>query len=137
MIVKSLEETKKFAQHLVQELKGGEVILLRGDLGSGKTTFVRFVAELLNIDVKVKSPSFSVMNEYPVQHRTITRILHLDLYRFNDAEHLQALALEDELRLDTVIFIEWPDAVDALPIEATKTIEFTFIDESTREISYG
>lgn len=136
MIVRSLEETKQFAEHLVQDLKGGEVILLKGDLGSGKTTFVRMVAELLGVKAKVKSPSFSVMNEYPVNHEGIKRVVHIDLYRFNDAEHLHALALEDELRSDTVIFIEWPDAVEVLPVQSTNIIKFIFIDESSREISY-
>ena len=136
MIVRNLDQTKEFAQHLVDTLKGGEVVLLKGDLGSGKTTFVRFIAEILGVSARVKSPTFTVMNEYPVDHQQIKRILHLDLYRFGDAEHLQALALEDEVRLDTVIFIEWPDAVDALPVEPSKTITFTFIDEATREISY-
>ncbi len=137
MIARSLEETKQFAEIFAKDLKGGEVILLQGDLGSGKTTFVRFVADILGVTAKVKSPTFAVMNEYPASHKEVKRILHLDLYRFTDDSQVDALALEDELRPDTIVFIEWPDAVTSLPIGVTKTIQFKFIDESTREISYG
>ena len=134
MIARSLEETKQFAEILAKDLQGGEVILLQGDLGSGKTTFVRFVADVLGVTAKVKSPTFAVMNEYPASSEYVKRILHLDLYRFNDDAQVDALALEDELRPDTVVFVEWPDAVTSLPLEVTKTIHF---NESTREISYG
>ena len=137
MIARSLEETKQFAEIFAKDSKGGEVILLQGDLGSGKTTFVRFVADILGVTAKVKSPTFAVMNEYPASHKEVKRILHLDLYRFTDDSQVDALALEDELRPDTIVFIEWPDAVTSLPIGVTKTIQFKFIDESTREISYG
>lgn len=103
------QETKIFAAEFARTLHGGEVIFLQGDLGSGKTTFVRGVAEALGYFDPVRSPSFTIVNRYPVEHSTIKQILHVDLYRLKDASELTALALEEECtRNDTIVFIEWP-----------------------------
>jgi tRNA threonylcarbamoyladenosine biosynthesis protein TsaE len=134
-ITKSEEETRKLAADFASKLIGGEVVELIGDLGSGKTTFVRGVVDALGSSVRVKSPTFTVLNEYPVNGETIKRIAHLDLYRFNDPVQLEALALEDYKRADTIIFIEWPDIFEEPMITAQHRIEFEFIDESTRKIS--
>lgn len=106
----SREETQRIARGLAATLKGGEMITLIGDLGAGKTTFVQGLAEGLGVTARVKSPTFTVMNEYPCAG-AVRRLVHLDLYRFQSAEELRALSLEDELRDDTVMVIEWPNAV--------------------------
>ena len=107
----SAEETQKIAADFAKTLKGGEFISLIGDLGAGKTTFVRGLVEALGGTVRVKSPTFTVMNEYPVDFGAIKRVVHIDFYRFSDASELAALSLEDERRPDTVIVAEWPDVL--------------------------
>lgn len=107
----SAEETQQIAADFAQTLKGGEFVSLIGDLGAGKTTFTRGLVEALGGTVRVKSPTFTVMNEYPVKAGSITRIVHIDFYRFSDPAELAALSLEDERRPDTVILAEWPDAL--------------------------
>ncbi len=103
------EETKALAAEFARTLHGGEVVFLEGDLGSGKTTFVRGVAEALGFSDPVRSPSFTIVNRYVIQHPTIKQMLHVDLYRLKDVSELSALALEEELeRPGTVAFIEWP-----------------------------
>ena len=131
---KSEEETRKVAQMFASQLTGGEVVELIGELGSGKTTFVRGVVEALGSSVKVKSPTFTVMNEYPVNGETIKRIAHLDLYRFDDPVQTEALAFDDYKRADTVIFIEWPDVFPEPMVTADRKVLFTFVDEGTRKI---
>jgi len=133
-ILKSEEETRKLAAKFAATLVGGEVVELIGDLGSGKTTFVRGVVDALGSKVKVKSPTFTILNEYPVDGKTIKRIAHLDLYRFNDPVQLEALALDDYKRADTIIFIEWPDIFEEPMITAQHKIHFEFVDETTRKI---
>lgn len=133
-ITKSEEETKNIAADFAAKLIGGEVVELIGDLGSGKTTFVRGVVDALGSSARVKSPTFTVMNEYPVNGETIKRIAHLDLYRFKDPVQLEALALGDYKRSDTIIFIEWPDVFERLPINIEHKVQFEFIDETTRKI---
>ncbi|MFA6131041.1 MAG: tRNA (adenosine(37)-N6)-threonylcarbamoyltransferase complex ATPase subunit type 1 TsaE [Patescibacteria group bacterium] len=130
----STEQTKKIAADFSKTLHGGEVIALIGDLGSGKTTFVQGIAEALGSTVRVKSPTFAIMHEYPVTHTLIKKIVHLDLYRFKQSVHLEALALEDEKNDHTVIFLEWPNMVDYLPAQPTQTITFTYKTENERTI---
>lgn len=105
----SPEDTQKIAADFALSLKGGEFIGLIGDLGAGKTTFVRGLVQALGGTVRVKSPTFTVMNEYPVNHGAIKRVVHIDFYRFTDPEELSALSLEDEQRPDTIILAEWPN----------------------------
>ncbi|MEK7183254.1 MAG: tRNA (adenosine(37)-N6)-threonylcarbamoyltransferase complex ATPase subunit type 1 TsaE [Patescibacteria group bacterium] len=110
----SAEETQKVAAGFAKTLKGGEFVSLIGDLGAGKTTFTRGLVEALGGTVRVKSPTFTVMNEYPVEAGSIKRVVHIDFYRFTETAELTALALEDERRPDTVILAEWPNALDGV-----------------------
>ncbi len=105
----SAQETMAIAADFAMTLKGGEFISLIGDLGAGKTTFTRGLVEALGGSVRVKSPTFTVMNEYPVDSGNIKRVVHIDFYRFTDQSELEALSLEDERRPDTVILAEWPN----------------------------
>lgn len=134
-ITKTEEETKALAADFASGLKGGEVVELRGDLGSGKTTFVRGVVEALGSSARVKSPTFTVMNEYPVDQKNIKTVAHLDLYRFDYTEQIEALALEDYRNDKTIIFVEWPQKVDDGALQPSHTIDFEFVDNVTRKIS--
>jgi tRNA threonylcarbamoyladenosine biosynthesis protein TsaE len=134
MITKNEIETKVQAAKFAKSLKGGELVLLVGDLGSGKTTFVRGFVEAMGSHVRVKSPTFTVMNEYPVDGEYVKRVVHLDLYRMQEDAELFALHLDDELRRDTVIFIEWPDRLQEKVLDPDYTIHLKFIDEKQREI---
>ena len=108
----SEQETKQIAAEFAAELRGGEVVFLHGDLGSGKTTFVRGVAQALGFVEPVRSPTFTIVNRYPVARGEIKQILHVDLYRIDDPAELAPLALEEEVgQPDTITFIEWPDLV--------------------------
>jgi tRNA threonylcarbamoyladenosine biosynthesis protein TsaE len=107
---RSAEETKGIAANLAQELQGGEFISLIGDLGAGKTTFTQGLVAALGSTARVKSPTFTVMNEYPVQsHPSIRRVVHCDLYRFTKTNEIGALELDEYRRPDTVIIAEWPN----------------------------
>lgn len=132
----SEQETKTLAAEFARTLRGGEVIFLEGDLGSGKTTFVRGVAEAFGYTDPVRSPTFTIVNRYSVVYESIRQILHVDLYRLKDDSELTALALQEELgRPDTVAFIEWPDMVHSIPWDPSQVIQFLWIDETIRTIS--
>ena len=127
----SAEQTMAIAADFAMTLKGGEFISLIGDLGAGKTTFTRGLVEALGGSVRVKSPTFTVMNEYPVDSGNIKRVVHIDFYRFTDQSELEALSLEDERRPDTVILAEWPNILDQRLVEpdVTITLEHRTINE--------
>lgn len=106
----SAAETQAIAANLAKQLQGGEFISLIGDLGTGKTTFAQGLVAALGSLARVKSPTFTVMHEYPVTgHESIRRVVHCDLYRFAKAEEIRALELEEYRGSDTVILAEWTD----------------------------
>lgn len=82
------------------------VIYLRGDLGAGKTTFARAYIHALGFEGYVKSPSYGLLETYPLAGQTV---LHLDLYRIEDPEELEYLALRDLFGAASVLLVEWPD----------------------------
>ncbi|PIQ67858.1 tRNA (adenosine(37)-N6)-threonylcarbamoyltransferase complex ATPase subunit type 1 TsaE [Candidatus Uhrbacteria bacterium CG_4_9_14_3_um_filter_41_35] len=135
-ITHSEEATREVAEEFLSTLKGGEVIELVGDLGSGKTTFVRGLVQALGSTARVKSPTFTVMNEYPTQSEKIKLVVHLDLYRFKEAGQLEALAINDYIKPDSIIVIEWPDIFEEPVLRADRKVMFRHIDEATREIQF-
>ncbi|MBT3230995.1 tRNA (adenosine(37)-N6)-threonylcarbamoyltransferase complex ATPase subunit type 1 TsaE [Candidatus Uhrbacteria bacterium] len=133
-VSKSELQTKEIAAKFARKLAGGEFIELVGDLGAGKTVFVRGMVEALGSTARVKSPTFTIMNEYPVQGEHVTKIAHLDLYRFDDESQLSALELEDYINDKTVICVEWPDIFGKSPFEPTHRVTIEHVDVDTREI---
>lgn len=102
---RSEEETVAAGRELGRGLRGGEVVLLCGDLGAGKTAFVRGLAGGLGIDpADVSSPTFTLVQEY----RGRLRLQHADLYRLNAME-VDDLGLEDLLEPGSVLAVEWGD----------------------------
>jgi tRNA threonylcarbamoyladenosine biosynthesis protein TsaE len=114
----------------------GDVFLLEGSFGVGKTVLVQGLAEGLGVVDPITSPSFVLMVEHPVPNRGRLRLVHVDLYRLNgrlDDEMLDAIS--DAIESDAVCAIEWPDAVPAeLRANATK-VKLEALDETTREIT--
>ena len=141
----SAEETKKLAAELARTLKGGEFVALVGDLGTGKTTFAQGLVLALGSSARVKSPTFTVMNEYRIEPPSssllkggeplrIRRVVHLDFYRFSSEQELGALELENEKRSDTVILAEWPNIFANDIFKPDVTVTFKHGEGETREI---
>jgi tRNA threonylcarbamoyladenosine biosynthesis protein TsaE len=134
-ITHSKEETQQVAADFAKTLKGGEVIALLGDIGAGKTTFTQGLVAMFGCEVRVKSPTFAVLHEYPiVGHATIRRVVHIDFYRFTSPEEVRALELASYERPDTVIVAEWPELAGEKMPRATHEIRLRGISESEREI---
>lgn len=111
MAVRSVEttgpaETESLGAELAGVLSAGDVVLVRGELGSGKTTLVRGAARALGVDGPVTSPTFSIGHRYVAANVTVT---HLDLYRLAGLEHEDPELLADYLGPGRIAFVEWPD----------------------------
>lgn len=104
--INSLEELDQLAARLTKEIKSGSIVFLNGEMGAGKTTFVKAFAKELGILSQVKSPTFVIHNEYDEM------VHHIDLYRLNDKSEIKELKL-DELKDDSYVFIEWANKFDA------------------------
>lgn len=132
-LCKNIKETKKIAAQIAKKVKGGGLVCLYGDLGSGKTTFVKGMAEALGIDhFSVKSPTYTYIREYPSK-----KIFHIDLYRLEEVDDLLWQEIEELLENEeNIIIIEWADkALGKLP-EKRIDINFKYIDGNSREINF-
>lgn len=102
--IASIDETYALASDIAGELEGGEVILLEGDLGAGKTTFTKGLAKALGVKEEVTSPTFTILNVYEDGR---LKLNHLDMYRVESADELAELGIEDCFADDSVTVIEW------------------------------
>ena len=127
--VVGLDETKKLASNFASEIKGGEVVLLSGDLGSGKTTFTKFVFEALGVKEVVNSPTFAILKSYDGKFK-----LHqFDTYRITLEEAIESGFDEIFQEKDSVIFVEWSENISQLLPEKTIKVNIKYLSENERE----
>ncbi len=122
-IVKSPEEMEALGASLAKRLQGKEVVCLKGNLGAGKTTFVRGLAEGLGIKegYQVRSPTFTIVNEYPTQRG---KLIHVDLYRVRDFDF-------SELVGEGVLAVEWKESSEGCDV----VVEIEIIGENERKVT--
>lgn len=134
IVVTNETAMQRFGERLGAKLSGGEVIELVGDVGAGKTTFVRGLARGFGIDETVQSPSFTINRVYDAPNGM--RLVHYDFYRLNDAgimaEELKEMIHDEK----TVVVVEWADAVtDVLP-KNRLTLKITSTAEDERTVEW-
>jgi tRNA threonylcarbamoyladenosine biosynthesis protein TsaE len=132
-ITRSEEETMAVARQLAASLGAGDVLLLSGDLGAGKTAFVRGLAQGLGINEdEVTSPTFTLVHEYRGGRLTL---YHVDLYRLDRAA-TDDLGLDELGVADGVLAIEWPDRLTH-QLPGARAIDIKIVDDTTRQITLG
>lgn len=129
MLLKNREETIELGKKIGKLLQKNDVILLKGDLGAGKTTFVKGIALALGVKGVVNSPTFTIVKEYK---GTKLNLYHLDLYRLNGIGN--DFDLEEYYYLDGVTCVEWPLQVEELIPEEYLEITIKYVDLDQREI---
>ena len=117
----SCEETEKIAYALAEKLHGGEIITLDGDLGAGKTAFVRGLAAGLGISDRVVSPTFTIVNEYSGERLPL---FHFDVYRIGSPDEMYDIGWEDYLDRGGVTVIEWAVNIEEI-LKDEKIIKIT------------
>lgn len=130
--VTSEQETRALGQTIGRLLKGGEVLELVGDVGAGKTTFVKGLALGMDIDEAVQSPSFTISRVYDA--RDNLHLAHYDFYRLNDAGIMANELAETIQDLQFVTVIEWADIVDGVLPEDRIQMIFTAPTETSRKL---
>ncbi len=135
VLTKSTNETKDLAFELAKKLKSGDVLALYGDLGSGKTTFVRYLVEALGFGCRVQSPTFVLLRKYMGGNGAIKCVNHLDLYRLVSKEELSDLGLTEVFtEQGCITVIEWPELLEEYLPESTLRLSFEYVDECSRRI---
>lgn len=110
------QDTVNLAKDLASGLKAGDIIALIGDIGTGKTTFVKAIAKALGISETVSSPTFTIVREY---RSGKFPLFHFDVYRLSNEDEFYDIGAEEYLYGDGITIIEWADIVeDALPLNA-------------------
>ncbi|MGN1371693.1 MAG: tRNA (adenosine(37)-N6)-threonylcarbamoyltransferase complex ATPase subunit type 1 TsaE [Candidatus Coprovivens sp.] len=128
---RSEDDTLEIAENIESEKFPGMVICLDGELGSGKTVFVKGFAKALGINETITSPTFSLVKEYPDGELPL---FHMDVYRLDDSK--EEFGLSDYLNQDGVCIIEWPEMIeDQLP-EERLDIKIKVIDDETRVLIF-
>lgn len=119
--VNSVDEMHALAAKVAGDLKPGDVLLLEGELGSGKTTFVQGLAKALGVEEQVTSPTFAIVSGYETGGNDgVEKLIHVDLYRLGEEEAGPEL-FGDEMRQSAVTVIEWADRLrDKAPKEGKK-----------------
>ncbi len=129
--IKTEEETNRIARDFASRLKKGDIVLLEGNLGSGKTFFVREVAKYFAID-EVSSPTFAIVNEYDGN----VKIYHFDFYRIKKERELYDIGIDEYLSDEEAItFIEWAELFPNAVPEYSYLVKILLLKNGLREIT--
>ena len=141
IVSNSLIETKEVAEKFLQYLRanqnnnGATVIGMEGDLGSGKTTLTKSIADILGINETITSPTFVIQKSYEIKNQNFPwkKLIHIDAYRLSGGEELLKLGFGEEIKnKENLIIVEWPELVKLALPENIINIFCGFIGEDTR-----
>ena len=125
---KSAQETMALGETFAKGLKTGAVVLLKGEMGAGKTVFVKGMAKALGITERITSPTYAYMNDYDGV------LYHYDCYRLSSGEDAEALGLTDYFYADGVSVIEWSENINSVLPKNCKTVQILKTDKGRKII---
>ncbi|MDD2386238.1 MAG: tRNA (adenosine(37)-N6)-threonylcarbamoyltransferase complex ATPase subunit type 1 TsaE [Bacteroidales bacterium] len=130
IIIKDVNDIYEAAKTFIRINKlnfQNNIFAFYGDMGAGKTTFIKAICKELGVKDEVTSPSFAIVNEHKTKSNTI--IYHFDLYRIEKLPELLDIGFEEYINSDAIIFIEWPQIAKNLLPETTINVNITVIEE--------
>ena len=129
---RSAKETEALGEQIAAELRPGDVVLVSGELGAGKTTLIRGAARALGVREPVTSPTFTIGHTYSGR----VPVSHLDLYRLSELDQEDPALLDDYVTAEAVSFIEWPRAAEPWLDRITRRVEIRHAGGDEREIDF-
>ena len=124
-------ETEEMGQKLAEKLPGGSVVAMYGDLGAGKTAFVRGMAKGMGLSCRVSSPTFTIVNEYLGERG----LIHFDMYRLSSADELFDIGWEDYLSRGAVCAVEWSENVQDAFFGDEVVVRIEKLNDTDRKIT--
>ena len=129
IITNSYEETIEVAKNYAKTLSNGDVVILDGEMGAGKTVFAKGVALALGIEDEITSPTYAYMNDYD------GKLYHYDCYRLSSGEDAEALGLTDYFYFDGICLVEWAVNIKDVIPKTAKRVKIEKINQTTRKIT--
>lgn len=138
----SATQTEKIGEMLATEILKKKrsralVIALRGDLGGGKTTFLKGLAKGLGVKEKVLSPTFVILKEYSIDNKNFEKLYHFDCYRVEKKDIISLGFNDMNSNSSNIIAVEWSEKIEDIIPRSSLIINFKFIDEKSREIFFS
>jgi tRNA threonylcarbamoyladenosine biosynthesis protein TsaE len=133
VITNSESETENLGEDFASTLPDGSVVAMYGELGAGKTAFVRGMARGMGLGCRVSSPTFTIVNEY----EGARTLIHFDMYRLNSADELFDIGWDDYLKRNAVCAVEWSENVGAAFFGDEIPVRFEKLSEYSRRITIG
>ena len=125
-------QTERLGEIIGAWLQPGDVVLLHGDLGAGKTTLTKGIARALGVHDTVSSPSFALVNEYALP---LLRLFHLDLYRLNDPADLESIGFAELTATeDGIAIVEWPERAGVMLPDRYLLVDIAYAGEDRRDV---
>ncbi|MBN2778166.1 MAG: tRNA (adenosine(37)-N6)-threonylcarbamoyltransferase complex ATPase subunit type 1 TsaE [Bacteroidales bacterium] len=132
--IENINQINRAAKEFINLTANDKIFLFKGEMGSGKTTFIKAICSELGVSQEVTSPTFAIVNEYETSRGQ--QIYHFDLYRIDKIEELLDIGFEEYLNSDALIFIEWPELAENIIHEPTLTVNIIIAESGKREISF-
>ena len=126
MVLRGEEETREYGRKLAEKARPGQVIALVGDLGAGKTTLAKYIAEGLGVEERITSPTFTLIHEYQSGRLPF---YHFDVYRLEDPEEMYELGYEEYFYGEGLCVVEWADKVEEMIPEDALWLYLSYGDE--------
>lgn len=132
--IQSLEAIKEAAHEFIAVMGDCTVFAFNGEMGAGKTTFIKALCEELGVEDIANSPSFAIINEYRSE-TTAELIYHFDCYRLESEDEAEEIGVEDYFYSGALCFIEWPERIESLLPDDTVEVEMVEQEGGSREIT--
>ncbi|WP_419033558.1 tRNA (adenosine(37)-N6)-threonylcarbamoyltransferase complex ATPase subunit type 1 TsaE [Dysgonomonas gadei] len=133
--IKSLEDIDQAAIEFVKSMGDNTVFAFRGEMGAGKTTFIKAICEKLGVSDTINSPTFAIVNEYRSDSGEL--IYHFDFYRINKVEEAFDFGYEDYFYSGSLCFIEWPELIENLLPADTVNVSIKVLEDGSRSVVVG
>ncbi|HPY81952.1 MAG: tRNA (adenosine(37)-N6)-threonylcarbamoyltransferase complex ATPase subunit type 1 TsaE [Bacteroidales bacterium] len=133
-IIESISDISEIAEFFVRETNAATIFAFYGEMGVGKTTFIKEIYTVLGVIDEVTSPTFALINEYKTQNNT--QLYHFDLYRIHSIEEALQIGVEDYLESGCICMIEWPEIIEPLLPEHTCRVHLQELENGKRELSF-
>jgi tRNA threonylcarbamoyladenosine biosynthesis protein TsaE len=140
--IKDIEHIREAAQEFIQYIGDAKVFAFYGDMGAGKTTFIKAVCEALGVEDVITSPTFAIVNEYTASPQPSVTVLqtssiyHFDFYRIKKLEEVYDMGYEDYFYSGSLCFIEWPELIEELLPDDAVRVSITEQEDGSRNVAF-